>query len=354
MILKWFINILFAFAVFSISAQNMQPGFTYLETGKYPEAKSFFESILKDYPENKTARLCYGRAIGLGGNSEKAKQLFLDLLEDHPDDFEVKLNYGESLLWNKNFNDAKPYFKKLIEADPNSFPALLSYANTLSNLKEYEDALLYVDKALDLSPGNANALNSKKYMYLGFAYQKQQAQQYDEAESLLKENLKLFNNDKDTLLNLANLYLIADRKKDAKAVYHLLGENPENKLIALNGLALVSHLDGKEKEALKISTEAFDQLGSTTAQELVKATTERYIQALIWNKKYKPAEELIDGLRQEKPNENWVLALRATLNIYKSNFKNSLSDYNDILINDSTSFDGNLGKANTLKALGRF
>ncbi|NNK70376.1 MAG: tetratricopeptide repeat protein [Flavobacteriaceae bacterium] len=354
MILKWFINILFAFAVFSISAQNMQPGFTYLETGKYPEAKSFFESILKDYPENKTARLCYGRAIGLGGNSEKAKQLFLDLLEDHPDDFEVKLNYGESLLWNQNFIDAKPYFRQLIEADPNSFPALLSYANTLSNLKEYEDALLYVDKALDLSPGNANALNSKKYMYLGFAYQKQQAQQYDEAESLLKENLKLFNNDKDTLLNLANLYLIADRKKDAKAVYHLLGENPENKLIALNGLALVSHLDGKEKEALKISTEAFDQLGSTTAQELVKATTERYIQALIWNKKYKPAEELIDGLRQEKPNENWVLALRATLNIYKSNFKNSLSDYNNILRNDSTSFDGNLGKANTLKALGRF
>ncbi|NNK73460.1 MAG: tetratricopeptide repeat protein, partial [Flavobacteriaceae bacterium] len=303
---------------------------------------------------NKTARLCYGRAIGLGGDAEKAEQLFSELLNDHPDDFEVKLNYGESMLWNRNFADAKTFFRKLIEEDPESFPAVLSYANTLSNLKEYEDALVYIDRALDLSPGNANALNSKKYIYLGYAYQKQQAQLYDEAETLLKENLKLFKNDKDTLVNLANLYLIADRTEDAQAIYELLAENPENTSVALNGLALVSHLNGKEKEALRISSQSFDLLGSTADSKLVQATTERYIQALIWNKKYKSAKELIDGLSVKEPNENWVLALRATLNIYKSNFKNSLSDYDNILMNDSTSFDGNLGKANTLKALGRF
>ena len=101
----------------------------------------------------------------------------------------MKLNYGESLLWNSNFPKAKTYFKSLIDEDPKSFPALLSYANTLSNLKEYEDALKYVDKALEVLPGNPNALTSKKYMYLGYAYQKQQAQQYDEAEALLKKTL---------------------------------------------------------------------------------------------------------------------------------------------------------------------
>ena len=289
MTLKRLIYFLLALMAFSLNAQDMQKGFTYLESGNYPEAEAFFEAILKDYPMNKTARLCYGRAIGLGGQAERAKQLLTELLRDHSDDFEVKLNYGESLLWNKNFTDAKEYFKNLIEEDSESFPAVLSYANTLSNLKEYEDALYYVNKALDLSPGNANALNSKKYMYLGYAYQKQQAQQYDEAESLLKENLKHFTDDRDTLLNLANLYLIVNRTEDAESVYNLLRQNPDNECAALNGLSLVSHLNGKEKEALKISSQAFGQMGSITDPELKKATSERYIQALIWNKKYKSA-----------------------------------------------------------------
>lgn len=344
------LSITFILIAFTINAQNMQDGFTYLETGKYAKAETFFNNILKDYPDNKTARLCYGRAIGLNGKAEQANTLFKNLLADYPNDFEVKLNYGESLLWNNNFPKAKTYFKTLIDEDAKSFPALLSYANTLSNLKEYENALIYVNKALVVLPGNPNALTSKKYMYLGYAYQKQQAQDYSGAETLLKENLILFNNDKDTLLNLANLYLISNQYEKAKATYNVLAENPANKTTALNGLALVSHLNGKEKEALKTSKQAFDGL-TNTDEVLVKQTTERYIQALIWNKKYNTADALITNLINTKPNQNWVLALRATLNTYKGDFKNSLKDYNTILENDSTSFDGNLGKANAQKAL---
>ncbi len=335
-------------------SQNMQEGFTYLETGKYEQAESFFEIILKDHPANKTARLCYGRAIGLNGKTEQANTLFTNLLADYPNDFEVKLNYGESLLWNKNFIDAKSYYKNLVAEDPKNFTALLGYANTLSNLKEYADALLYVNKALEVSPGNPNALISKKYIHLGYANEYLQHQKYDQAEGLLKENLALFEDDKETLLNLANLYLISNQLEKANSTYETLGENKENKSISLNGLALVSHLNHKEKEALKISKSAFENLDSATDTLVVNQTTERYIQALIWNKKYKLAEELIDGLIEKKPNENWVLALRATLNIYKSNFKRSVADYNRILENDSTSFDGNLGKANALNALGSY
>lgn len=340
-------------AFFSYS-QDMQEGFTYLETGEYQQAETFFQTILKEHPDNKTARLCYGRAIGLNGNTEQANTLFTNLLADYPSDFEVKLNYGESLLWNNNFTEAKTYFKELVAEDPKSFPALLSYANTLSNLKEYEDALLYVDKALAVIPGNPNALNSKKYMYLGYAYQKQQEQLYDESETLLKENLILFNNDKDTLLNLANLYLISDQLDKARETYNLLAKNPDNKITALNGLALVSHLNGKEKDALSISSQAFESLESDTSLKLLQSTTERYIQALIWNKKYKTANILIVDLIETKPNENWLLALRATLNTYKGDFKKSLKDYNTILVNDSISFDGNLGKANSQKASGLY
>ena len=354
MTIKFYFLLFFISTSFLAFSQDMQEGFNYLETGEYQEAETFFQTILKEHPDNKTARLCYGRAIGLNGNTEQANVLFTKLLADYPSDFEVKLNYGESLLWNSDFSKAKTYFKVLVEEDPKSFPALLSYANTLSNLKEYEDALLYVNKSLTVLPGNQNALNSKKYIYLGFAYQNQQAQQYGEAEALLKENLVLFNNDKDTLLNLANLYLISDQLDKARDTYNLLAENPDNRITALNGLALVSHLNGKEKDALNISSKAFKSSGSNTNPKLIQPTTERHIQALIWNKKYKIANTLIANLIKTKPNENWLLALRATLNTYKGNFKKSLKDYNAILVNDSISFDGNLGKANALKASGLY
>ncbi|MDO5975138.1 tetratricopeptide repeat protein [Flavivirga jejuensis] len=348
------IRLLLLFITGFVYSQNMQEGFTYLETGKYAAAESFFETVLKKYSDNKTAKLCYGRAIGLNGSAEKAVVIFTELLRTYPKDFEVKLNYAESLLWNKNYNTAKTFYEGLIKENDQSFPALLGYANTLSNLKIYDKALIYVNKALEVSSGNPNALTSKKYIYLGHAYQNQQQKNYAEAERLLKENLTLFDNDKDTLLNLANLYLISNDLEKAQETYNKIAKNPENKIIALNGLALVSHLNSKEKEALNISEQAYNLLNTHTDTTLAQQTKERYIQALIWNKKYKNAKILIDTLIEEQPNKNWVLALRATLNIYKSDFKKSLVDYNKILENDSTSFDGNLGKANILKALGRY
>ncbi|WP_420571112.1 tetratricopeptide repeat protein [Kordia sp.] len=352
-------NILFIFLLIGVFgfSQNMKEGFSYLENGKYQEATSFFKTILQEYPTNKTARLCYGRAVGLNGDSAKAKTIFTNLLKDYPKDFEVKLNYGESLLWNQEFNLAKAYYQQLVKEDSKNFPALLGFANTLSNLKEYESALKYVNKALEVSPGNPNAMTSKKYIYLGNAYQKQQAQQYTASESILKECLSIFTNDKDTLLNLANLYLIMNELDKAKATYAILGENVSNyeaETAAFNGLALVEHLKGNDKKALQISQTAYDHLGNPTGTPIAQQTSERYIQALIWNKKYTKAQDLIEELIETQPNENWILALRATLNVYKSNFKKSLADYNQILVNDSTSFDGNLGKANVLKALGRY
>jgi tetratricopeptide (TPR) repeat protein len=223
-------------------SQNMQIGFTYLETGNYKQAEVFFKDVLKKYPTNKTARLCYGRAIGLLGQAEQAVQLFTHLLADYPLDFEVKLNYGESLLWNKNYQDAKLYYKALVAEDEKSFPALLGFANTLSNLKEFEEALIYADKALEILPENPNAMVSKKYMRLGLANKLVSNQEYDIAEVILIENLTFFKEDKETLLNLANLYLISEQIDTAIKTYEILGEKPENNLISLNGIALAYHL----------------------------------------------------------------------------------------------------------------
>lgn len=336
-------------------SQDMKEGFTYLETGKYKEAEVFFKDVLKNYPKNKTARLCYGRAVGLNGNSTKALNLFIYLLNDFPNDFEVKLNYAESLLWNKKFDVAENYYEKLIKENDKSFSALLGYANTLSNLKKYNKALVYVDKALEVSPNNPNALVSKKYMRLGLANEYLNKQEYSKAEAILKENFTNFKDDKETLLNLANLYLISNQYSKAEETYIKLGSNNKNKNISLNGLALVQHLKSKNKLALNTSKTSVNSLPSNASKDIKNQTIERYIQALIWNKKFKEADKEINNLfKSNNEPENWMLSLRATLNIYKSNFDKSIEDYNLILKKDSASFDGNLGKANALKALGYY
>ena len=336
-------------------SQDMKEGFTYLETGKYKEAEVFFKDVLKNYPKNKTARLCYGRAVGLNGNSTKALNLFIYLLNDFPNDFEVKLNYAESLLWDKKFDVAENYYEKLIKENDKSFSALLGYANTLSNLKKYNKALVYVDKALEVSPNNPNALVSKKYMRLGLANEYLNKQEYSKAEAILKENFTDFKDDKETLLNLANLYLISNQYSKAEETYIKLGSNNKNKNISLNGLALVQHLKSKNKLALNTSKTSVNSLPSNASKDIKNQTIERYIQALIWNKKFKEADKEINNLfKSNNEPENWMLSLRATLNIYKSNFDKSIEDYNLILKKDSASFDGNLGKANALKALGYY
>ena len=338
---------------FSVFAQDMKKGFNYLETGKYAKAEIFFKQVLQEFPTNKTAKLCYGRAIGLNGKAKDAIDVFTNLLEKYPNDFEVKLNYAESLLWDKQFNKAESYYETLINENNKSFSALLGYANTLSNLKKFNKALIFVDKALEVSPGNNNAMVSKKYMHLGLANEKVNLQEYDVAEQILLRNFKMFKKDKETLLNLANLYLISKAIEKAKLTYNTLAENKENKFIALNGTALAYHLDEDDKKALEISTIAINSLEDKTPIIYKNQTKERYIQALIWNKKFALAAKEIELLlKEQKQPENWVLSLRATLQIYKSDFKKSLSDYNLILAKDSASFDGNLGKANALKASG--
>lgn len=341
--------IVFLFATFA-NAQDMQEGFTYLEKGNFAKAETFFETILKEYPTNKTARLCYARAVGLNDNPEKALNLFTEMKKEYANDLEIKLNYAESLLWNKKFPEAKLYYTTLVAENPTNFVAHLGFANTLSNLKEFENALLNVNKALDLSPGNGGALISRKYIKLGFANEKVNAKQYEEAEKLYDEILVDFPKDKETLLNKANLYLISKQIEKGKAVYQLL--SAENPNIALNGLSLLEHLDENDTEALNLATESLEKSKTISDENIIKQTNERYVQALIWNRKYDLAEENITLFKEKYPNENWVLALSANLAIYKSDFKQSIQDYSNILKNDEKSFDGNLGIANAYYASG--
>lgn len=340
-------------SVFAQAQTTLQRGFTLLEDGNFEAAETFFESALKEQPTNKTVQICYGRAIGLNGAPEKATAMFAKLLEAYPSDFEVAINYNESFLWAKKYEEAKPLYAQMVKDYPEKFAAILGYANTLSNLREYEQALQWVEKALILQPENSSAKNSRKYIRLGYANQYVNGQDYAKGEKVLKHIFKDFPNDKDALLNLANLYLITKQTDNVKEMYYLYATSPADSIIALNGISLAEHIADNDKNALIIATSAKNKVVEFNNNELTELTYERYVQALIWNRKFRKAKRKIDSLEVYHPNRNWIHALKATLGLYTGDAKTAVENYDAILENDSTSFDGNLGKANALFAADR-
>ena len=347
MTFKPFTLVLFlAFFGLQLHAQEMQQGFENLEKGEFAKAEVFFAKILEDYPDNKTARLCYARAVGLHSDAPRAKEMFADLLTDYKDDLEVQLNYAESLLWNKEYEDAKEYYQKLVSENPENFGALLGYANTLSNLKEYEEALGTVNRSLKVSPQNPNAMVSRKYIRLGYANQFLQQRKYEEALSFLDENLVDYPGDKESLLNKANLYLIIKDAENAKKAYRELALNLNDSIMAFNGISLAAHINEDEKEALQFAEKSLKLSERSQDSTSILEAKERYAQALIWNSKFKDASEYINDLKAEYPQAIKILALEATLGMYTGNFRKSIENYQQILEQDSASFDGNLGIAN--------
>jgi len=351
--IRRFMCLLFLMYGSLLLAQDLQEGFTYLETGKYIKAETFFENILKEYPDNKTAKLCYGRAVGLSGKSEKAVSIFTELKNKYPNDFEIKLNYAESLLWSNKFIEAEGFYKEILEENDTSFPAVLGYANTLSNLKKYEEALIEVNKALTIQKGNPNALTSRKYVRLGYANQLSQNKEFEKALSLLNQNLIDFPNDKDSQLNKANIYLMTEDLDNAAKVYQEISTNAKDSILAMNGLSLVFHKKHKEKKALEIASSAKVKVENyKDDKELFISTNERYIQALLWNRKFSDAIKEIEQLRLKYPDEPRIMALSATEGMYTSKFKSSIQSYTNILSKSEGSFDGNLGIANAYRATG--
>lgn len=335
----------------SVQAQEMQTGFTYLENGKNAEAKEFFAKILKEYPQNKTARLCYARALGLGGQPKEALALFEEMRNDYPGDLEIELNYAEAFLWNKNFEAAVPVYKKLVAEHPENFGALLGYANTLSNLKRYQEAQVYINKALEVDAENPSAKVSYKYIKLGMAGQLAKRQEVDSAVALLQSNFEDFPQDRDTQLNLIAIYLPNKSFEEAAKIYSGFNKNSNDSITGKIGLALVAHLQEEEQQALQQATEAYALSKQKKTDSLVRLqAAERYVQALVWNAKYAEANQTIKALDSTYTDHKTLLALKAMLGMYTGDFKTSVKNYQQILAQDSTSFDGNLGIANAYRA----
>ncbi|CAL2078799.1 Tetratricopeptide repeat-containing protein [Tenacibaculum sp. 190524A02b] len=180
----------------TIAQSTMNKGFIYLEKGDFAKAELFFEDFLEKHPKNKTAKLCYGRALGLNGNPSKAKLIFDELLSTEPKNLEFNINAAECLLWNKEFDLALEKYIFLQKNYPENPIIELGLANTYSNLKKYHKAIQHYQKSIKLN-------NKILGIYIGLAYTYQANNQDKFALYTIEEALKLNSNNKQ-LISLKN------------------------------------------------------------------------------------------------------------------------------------------------------
>ncbi len=329
---------------------DLQSGFKALEDGEWDKARSFFSDVLSQDPSNRTARLCYARAVGLGGSPDSALNLFEDLLKDYPGDYEIRLNRAEAMLWNQNFEGALPYYQKLITEDSSSFTATLGYANTLSSLKQYQDALQTVNKALHLDPSNANALISKKYILLGLADYYRRNWKFSRSEMLLDSLLQIFPKDREALLSKSGLYLSENKPGKAKEVFRKLagGIDPlEGNL----GLSYVSILKQKPKSALQYAEDAKVWVNPNDTISASRLLTLQ-IQAHSMSGHYTTARSLLEKAAEFQPDASQLISGR--LYSWLQDYDEAESAFLGILKEEKTAFDTYMSLAELYRATHRY
>lgn len=330
----------------------MDEGFAMLETQAYHEAVGFFGNILDKEPENKTARICYGRAVGLGGDTNKGLEVFKQLKDDFPQDFEVKLNLAEALMWKKAYAEAYEVYEQLLQTDSTNYVANLGFANANASLKNNAQALRYINRAIKIDSENQGAITSRKYILLALADDARKVWDYNLSHTYLDQVLLLYPNDKDGLLNKATVHLSDQKINSAELTFQQILDLDLAPIDALMGLSYTSLLKGKNKRSLGYAQEAVDTaIALKVKPDLYLRAAINEVNALAINKKFSEAEEKLYALKELYPDDIQVPLAIARIKVWNKKEKEGLALYKELTTQYPESFELRMGIAEAYRSL---
>lgn len=344
--------LLFSICSSAIAQIAMDEGFAMLETQAYGEAAEFFSNVLDKEPENKTARICYGRAVGLGGDTSKGLEVFTSLKDDFPLDYEVQLNLAEALMWKKAYKEAYEVYEQLLVTDSTNYVANLGFANANASLKNNVNALAYINKAIAIDSENQGAKISKKYILLALADDARKVWDYELAHNYLDQVFILYPDDKDGLLNRANIFLSDQKINSARNTFQKLLDIDLAPIDALMGLSYTSLLKGKHKNSLAFAKEGvLKAVELSVAPDLYLRAAINEVNALAINKKFKDAGRKLQVLEESYPDDLQVQLAMARIKVWNKKEKEGLAIYEQLTTLYPESFELEMGKAEAYRSL---
>ncbi len=338
------------------SQVNMQEGFSMLEGGEFADAKVYFEEVLKIEPNNKTAKICFARALGLSGEKEESLLSFKHLQTHYPGDFEILLNLAESFMWNERYAEASQLYSELIDLAPDNFVANLGYANANAALKNNDTALEYIDKSLSVDPENQNAIISKKYILLAISSEYRNKLSYDTSMMHLDTILSNHPDDKEALLNKAVNYLWMDKPHKANKIYQTITDKNIEPLEGNIGLSYTNVLLHQKTQARNYAEIAMllAENPKVTEQNKIRAGV-NMVNALGFDRKYSQAHDMIDTLMLTYGSDHKDLILaRGRMYVWDNETKKGLKYYHFLDSTYAPSFEVKMGLAEAMRGEKKF
>ncbi len=338
--------------IFAFGQDAIQEGFAFLDQGEYETAFVTFSELEKKYPENISVQIGYGRALGLKGEPGKAKAYLSEKATKSQDNLELKLNYIESLLWLGETESAKEKYNDILIEYPDNVVAYIGMGNALSMEKKYEEALKYYEEALVMNPSFSYVKEQVYHARMGQAYLLRLSGDFEKTEMIYRQLLIEYPDSEIVLSALGDVLLGRKKYLEAKGIYSDL-KNMEGKNIeALIRLAFIENQLNHPKKAMNLARKALEESEGKKGME--SEAEKNYFYALLWNGKIRKAEKYLMGLKGIAGNDVSFGVPELQLAMMKGNFPKAEKILDDIIRNDSTSFDGNLGKANLNYSLGDY
>ena len=309
--------LIMTFSSGSISGQNMEEGFNMLNSGQYEAAASYFREVLKNNSKNKTANICYGRALGLSGSPMEALTIFTQLSERFPEDQEVELNIAEAYLWNDKPTEAAQLYTSILGTDPSSIAGYIGLANSQAKSKDYSAALSTLDNSYVNNSGQAYIDQLRNSIRLGYA------------DALIRK----------------------DSYSAAKSVYERIMVSDNTNIPALIGLTNVSYLLDQKRDCLKYARQGIELSESQEDSSMSDVVMGNLIQAHIWNHQYSEATQLIESNYTEEAQEGYYHRYMARMGIQRRSYATALSHYNELLSIDANDIEAWAGRTDVLLAM---
>lgn len=337
--------------VMVLAQSALEPGFEMLEQGNFAKAEAFFESVLEKEPGQVTARICYGRAVGLNGSPQKALDVFSNLQREFPDNMEIALNKAEAFMWSQDYAKARKMFDQLLLRDSLNFSATLGAANARSASKEYSAALPLINRALKKEPDNNNAQISKKFILLGLANLKKKEWLYSAAHEYLDTVEFMFPGDKHARLLRSDVFLSEQKYREAHKLFLQLLQDSVEVTRAYSGLSYTSLLLQKKKSALKFARLALESLEKPSPDTILQLNISmQYVNALGVNRRFDKAFDFLKELEAQFGTSLTIQNARARMHAWNNEFEKAEELYEELLEEYSPSFDLLMGMVDTKRA----
>lgn len=205
-----------------INEENYKKGFEFIKNKNFHLAEKIFSKILDKFPNHLNSLFLMGFAL-----YEQKKNIqslkYLTKASSFKKNFrDADYFVGKIYLNTKQYKKAKEQFNKILNEYPNDLETLINLIVSKINLREFSDVefLLKNNKKLFKNDGAYENLYGLMHLYSGENYL---------SINYYLESFKQNNNNLNTLINLAYIYLrISDFYNSKKYFKKALDLNPEN------------------------------------------------------------------------------------------------------------------------------